>query len=152
MNAQFFKTLNLVIALLVGFSLSGQAITLTLPGTGGIGPCIETNAGTSINFTRDASCIGNVVIVPGDGSLFTVDDEVLRTTSTDFAFSFASAGEFSVLCDAPGSIATVVACFNVAPSTAIPTLGEWGLIMLLLVSLIIGVVTLRQTQKGKTLA
>ena len=123
--------------------------------------CTETffQTGSTINFVLDG-CDAPVLLSmdllrssanPFDGS-DVGREEILIDPATSSA-TFNEEGMFVVFCD--DSFKTVGGCFTVTsdlvllgtPTQQIPTLGEWGLILLSVLLLIIGANILRASQR-----
>ncbi len=147
------QTLSLIIILLICslVTTSAQVIVLT-PDAGldvNAGPCTEIVAGTTLNFERGTGCDLDILITTN--ALPPV--ELLQTSAATTSYTFNAEGSFVVFCGATsgGAIATQAICVNVAPASAsIPTLGEWGLIFLVLLFLIVGVIVARKEVVSKT--
>ncbi|MEL6124388.1 MAG: hypothetical protein AAFR14_11785, partial [Bacteroidota bacterium] len=115
-----------------------------------VGPCLQITAGETLSFTRGA--VGCDVVFINEGLV----TEVFRTTDQTFSFTFTTVGKFIAFCDTapltgPGAVAIAATCIDVSPAPIeepIPTLGEWGIIIALLLLLIVGVVALRNYVGG----
>ncbi len=119
-----------------------------IPIGGGPAPtCITIDVGTTISFSRNVTapnpiCDNNINFVNFDVSPV-IDSSFM---ADNFNWTFSELGIYNIFCGAPsGALAGGQAnvCYNVVPRP-IPTVGEWGLILMSLVLLIIGSVWSRQ--------
>lgn len=102
--------------------------------------CINVGEGRTLTFERSLAC-GPEVIISNDGGLSTI----FSTSEETFSYTFEELGEYVIFCNAgPSNVAVTATCVIV--EEAIPTLSEWGFIILSLILLIFGAVALRNTE------
>ena len=102
--------------------------------------CITVGEGRTITFESSLACSPIVTVTNEDGT-----ETFFSTSESTFSYTFEDTGKFFVLCGNTVSSAGVpAACIIV--EEAIPTLGEWGFIVLGLILLIFGTVALRNTE------
>ncbi len=135
-----FLTL-VVFGCIITSTVSSQSITVLNPvPLMNLEPCTDVVQGQQMAFSRGAMCDQDIVVVDS------ISNELFRIPEgTDlFYYTFTYSGEVTFLCGVGMSTVPVAAmCFNVEPNP-IPTVGEWGLIILFLIMLIIGVVFIKQ--------
>ena len=172
MNTGFKKCL-IVLALFIwtfGISLNAQT-ALTNQSESDVPTCIPIELGTTMTFVLSTGCGPGIEVdfdAPGspidDGtsdmqiSLFSEDD--LAGMGNEFTVTFDQLGTYTFQCDVPdfGDIFGIAGladqCFEVVePAPAvIPTLGEWGMILLGILILIVGVVFYRSRVQETTKA
>ena len=160
MNTGFKKCL-IVLALFIwtfGISLNAQT-ALTNQSESDVPTCIPIELGTTMTFVLSTGCGPGIEVdfdAPGspidDGtsdmqiSLFSEDD--LAGMGNEITVTFDQLGTYTFQCDVPdfsdifGIAGLADQCFEVVdPAPAvIPTLGEWGMILLGILILIVGVV------------
>jgi len=113
---------------------------------------IEVTVGTEIGFTFGSGCTPNIRIdsefPSGVGS-----SNSMIITGTDPSVTFTSEGQYFVFCNVGGpgkEIATMcltaTAASTVTPSATVPTVGQWGVITLLLTLCILGIAQLKEQQ------
>jgi|GEM_PF-3120362 len=96
--------------------------------------CQYIETGAIVSFERGqgmAQCDPDVIIFKDDDLT-----PIFMTSSLTFDFQFEEPGRYIIFCGAPGGteVATTAACFFVVD--LIPTLDQWGIIILLLLILI----------------
>ena len=172
MNTGFKKCL-IVLALFIwtfGISLNAQT-ALTNQSESDVPTCIPIELGTTMTFVLSTGCGPGIEVdfdAPGspidDGtsdmqiSLFSEDD--LAGMGNEFTVTFDQLGTYTFQCDVPdfsdifGIAGLADQCFEVVdPAPAvIPTLGEWGMILLGILILIVGVVFYRSRVQETTKA
>lgn len=151
--SEILKTVAITAVMALSVSASAQTITL-MPNAGldvNVGPCTEITAGTTLTFNRTAACDEDILIT----TTAIPPVELLQSSDAVVTYTFNTEGSFVVFCGAPTSgmdVAVQAICVNVgpaAPVNPIPTIGEWGIIMALIMLLIIGVVVLRQPEQKR---
>ena len=172
MNTGFKKCL-IVLALFIwtfGISLNAQT-ALTNQSESDVPTCIPIELGTTMTFVLSTGCGPGIAVdfdAPGspidDGtsdmqiSLFSEDD--LAGMGNEITVTFDQLGTYTFQCDVPdfsdifGIAGLADQCFEVVdPAPAvIPTLGEWGMILLGILILIVGVVFYRSRVQETTKA
>ena len=172
MNTGFKKCL-IVLALFIwtfGISLNAQT-ALTNQSESDVPTCIPIELGTTMTFVLSTGCGPGIAVdfdAPGspidDGtsdmqiSLFSEDD--LDEMGNEITVTFDQLGTYTFQCDVPdfsdifGIAGLADQCFEVVdPAPAvIPTLGEWGMILLGILILIVGVVFYRSRVQETTKA
>jgi plastocyanin len=157
MNTLLKKCLLTAAAVLcaIGFSLSAQT-ALTNSSASDVPTCTTVELGTTMTFVLSTGCGPGIAVdfdAPGspidDGTsdtqiaLLSTDD--LAAMGNEITVTFDQLGTFTFQCDVPdfGDIFGIAGladqCFTVVEPSGIPTLGEWGLIILSLLILIAGV-------------
>ncbi len=122
-------------------SIFAQDLTLELNPTLLPSPstCTSLVVGESFEFDTDVLCVPDVMITL-DGVTVALFDEA------PFTFTFEQTGEYVIFCGVPPNssarTATVAACFTVTDQV-VPTLGEWGVIILFINLIICMVVSIR---------
>ena len=173
MNTGFKKCL-IVLALFIwtfGISLNAQT-ALTNQSESDVPTCIPIELGTTMTFVLSTGCGPGIAVdfdEPGspidDGtsdmqiSLFSEDD--LTGMGNEITVTFDQLGTYTFQCDVPdfGDIFGIAGladqCFEVVEPAApapIPALGEWGMILLGVLILIVGVVFYRSRVQETTKA
>jgi len=136
----------------VGFSmlLNSQTLELTPQAIDvSAESCISATVGDIWTFTTAASCGGDIRIEHESG-----DEIFFSSTLEFFEFEFDQTGIYIIFCGAldPGDASRVevtAACFNIIP--IVPTIGQWGVIILTLL-LTIYMVSYILNDKRKILA
>lgn len=103
--------------------------------------CITIEAGTEIEFLRSPACSPNVVITDPMGL-----EIIFDTADEMFSYSFEAEGEYVVSCNSTvSSVGFPAICYNVtaAPTAVVPTVSEWGVIILALLFMIFASVALK---------
>ena len=121
----------LILALGASLGISAQTLELA-PQSIDISTesCIGVTVGDIWTFTTAASCGGDVRIEHDSG------EEVFFSSTLDsFEFEFDQAGIYVIFCGAQSPsdasrVEVTAACFSVIP--IVPTIGQWGLIILAL--------------------
>ena len=168
-----FKKCSIVLALFictVGINLNAQT-ALTNQSASDVPTCTTIELGTTMTFVLSTGCGPGIAVdfdAPGspidDGtsdmqiSLFSEDD--LDEMGNEITVTFDQLGTYTFQCDVPdfGDIFGIAGladqCFEVVePAPAvIPTLGEWGMILLGILMLIVGVVFYRSRVQETTKA
>ena len=142
-----------IIMMFLVVAANAQTITLTPDPTldPTVGPCTLITPGTTLSFDRTTACDEGILITRTD--VFPPLELVLSEDAV-VSYTFADEGDYVVFCGAPptvGSVAVNAVCINVNEANAapIPTLGEWGIIFLVLAAMIIGIIALRQPNSAK---
>lgn len=148
--SEILKTVAITAVMALSVSASAQTITLT-PNAGldvNVGPCTEITAGTTLTFNRSVDCDEDILIT----TTAIPPVELLQSSDAVVTYTFSDEGSYVVFCGAPSSgmaVAVQAICVNVgpaAPVNPIPTIGEWGIILLVLIMLVVGVTLLRSVQ------
>lgn len=163
------KNCSLILAFIlciVGINLNAQT-ALTNESATDVPTCTTVELGTTMTFVLSTGCGPGIAVdfdAPGspidDGtsdqqlSLFSEDD--LAGMGNEITVTFDQLGTYTFQCDVPdfGDIFGIAGladqCFEVVEPTpaAIPTLGEWGLLVLGLLILIVGVVYYRSASRS----
>lgn len=137
-------------------SSSAQTILTDETNTTGFNDCTQLSLGTTMEFDSSNTC-GAIIQLSyySNPSSLVVPDTVIDYTSADipFTLSFDRPGKYIFQCSIdpdlfPSSRFNNFAdqCFDVVAAEPIPTLGEWGLIMLMLSMLIVSVVASKTFQ------
>ena len=107
--------------------------------------------GSRLVFVREASCGPDLIISPDRGV-----NVVFQSSKINVPYVFEDIGEFSIFCNGPGETAIIAACIDVfdpalqgLEGNVIPTVGEWGVVILLLLILICAVVSFRHVSEIK---
>jgi len=116
----------------------------TNPPTPSASTCETITVGTTLSFERAMNCDANILLTDETGS----GDPYAIISDETFSYTFDQIQLYAFICGAPsadlaGGQATI--CYNVVPVQDIPTLGEWGLIILFVSLLIFGLVMIRQS-------
>lgn len=109
--------------------------------------CIEVLVGSTVDFISESDCGGTSAITLGRGA-----QVVFNTDKQDFRYTFDELGEYTLLCnlsnDALGSptacISVVESLSALPPGGAVPTVGEWGIIAMMLILLIVATLAFEQ--------
>lgn len=114
------------------------------PPTPSASTCQTITVGTTISFERAMNCDANILLTDETGS----GDPYVTFSQETFSYTFDQIQLYAFVCGAPstdlaGGQATI--CYNVVAVQDIPTLGEWGLIILFVSLLIFGLVMIRQS-------
>jgi len=129
------RGISLFVAILFALKLSGQVINIspdpTLIPPIDPGQCMIIEPGTSLTFERNPDCDANLLITDGNGAVTFLD-----TSASSAPFTFNDPGEYAVFCGGgTGTIAIQAVCVIVQTDVSIqtiPTVKEWGLIILFL--------------------
>ena len=165
------KKCSLILAIVlcaVSINLTAQT-TLTNVSETDVPTCTTIELGTTMTFVISTDCGPGIAVdfdAPGspidDGtsdeqiSLFTEED--LADMGNEFTITFDQVGTYTFQCDVPdlGDIAGIAGladqCFTVVDPVPIPTLGEWGLMVLGLLLVIVGVVYYRSASRNDVTA
>ena len=149
-----------VILCTVSINLEGQTVLMNegdpneLPSV-----CEPVELGTTMSISLSGTCGASIVVeffAPGtDISLGLSDQSTIF--ATDFDLTFDELGTYIFLCDfndsgplfpVPGFADVCFEAVEPAPPAAIPTIGEWGLVVLGLLILIVGVVYYRSASRS----
>lgn len=142
------RTLNalvliLTLSLFTSFVASTQNVILNIDTNLSIpGDCQTITEGTSITFERGLGMFqcDPEVIIQRDGESI----PVFATNDLIFTYDFSEPGEYVIFCGntlvTSTRVATTAACFTVLSS--VPTMGEWGVIILGLLLIIVACVVL----------
>jgi len=142
-------------------------VRLTDDGSSGLPVCTVIELGTIITFIPSLSCGPDIAVEfdnPGSPVLVDgrPDERISLITENDlinneFSVTFDRLGTYTFQCDVPalpdisGIAGVADQCFEVvepAPSPTIPTIGEWGLIILGLLIMTIGVLVNRSSSRN----
>ncbi len=140
------KTLALL--LILTLNLNAQAdLSLTLgdPTISPI-PSRTINVGQTIEFTAGTGCDADYLVQ----NMNDVMDQTLYGATSPFLHTFNTTGTFAIQCDCAMGLTTACATsYNISVTTpsTIPTLGEWGLIILGLILASVGLIVLRTSTK-----
>lgn len=137
------------ITLVIGYgSVLGQVTIYPIGAGAPLPTCTTIELGESIDFIRNQIGTATQLVCDNDINFSNLDvtpaiDSVF--TANSFTWLFDELGTHNIFCGAPGMLAGGQAnvCYNVVPVQAIPTLGEWGLIIMTLLLVIFGLVGLR---------
>lgn len=151
------KQLLLIIgALLLGHILHGQSSFELSPSTIDFSTdCVEVEVGSVIDFSSAADCGGTSAITKERGL-----QTVFSTEKVTFNYTFDELGEFTLWCNlGSNNTGSATVCINVvetlsnlAPSsTGVPTVGEWGVVILMLNLLIFSTISLSQRSTEEAL-
>ena len=136
------KYLLLSVALCLGIMVQASSVTISFSPDNPI-------VGQPVNFTANNSC-ASLSLLPGDGS------PQIDMNASSIIYTYTTPGNFTPQMGCFGTLqplnsttymnsgGTVPALIIGAGSSAIPTLGEWGLIILGMIIMGVGLVSMRQ--------
>jgi len=135
MMMKTFSLLALLCLFLCSTTLEGQNIVLFENPPPFTGDCITLSLGDVVLLEKGAFCGDEIGIVLPDG--------VNILTTSDTTIVLDQSGEYQILCNTPGAATSartfeIAACIIVS-QPVVPTLGEWGLIVLALFLMIFSV-------------
>ncbi len=117
--------------------------------------CVEVLVGSTVDFTSSSDCGGTSAITTDRGV-----SVVFSTEKTSFNYAFEDLGEFTLLCNLGATNSgSATVCINVVeslsnlspgPSMGVPTMGEWGIVCLMLVLMICSTLTLTQMKSEQS--
>jgi len=144
-----YRLILLLAFFLLSFGLSFSQTMITVgPGSApaNASDCEELFIGSSVTLASSASCGLDIEIQLESGPVLTYTGEVVDTMkASPYVLSPDSRGVYTFTC-LNNNKAVANQCYNVIPNP-IPTVGEWGLIVLGLLFLIVSVVTIKQTNQ-----
>lgn len=146
----------MVICFLTTSVVNGQTVLTDNTNTTGFDNCTQLSLGTSVEFDSSSTC-GAIIQLSyySDPSSLIVPDTVIDYTAADipFTLNFDRTGKYIFQCSIDPSIFPTPRfsnfadqCYDVVEPAPIPTLGEWGLMILVLLMLIISIVASRAFQ------
>ena len=168
---KMLRTYITALLLCAGLTHMNAQVELTDDGSPDLPVCAVIELGTTISFIPTISCGPDIAVeFDNPGSPVLIDglpDERISIISADdlvngeFSVTFDRLGTYTFQCDVPalpnipGIAGVADQCFEVvepAPVAAIPSLGTWGLIILSILLLTIGVVYFRYSSRSKARA
>ena len=152
-NTGIIIDVALFVFCLVGlvFTIEAQSITLSTANP----PSITITQGTALTIIQ-GDCDGS-----GDNESLTVQPRVGGTaiasaidlSSGSTIYTFTDVGEFALICDCTSLTSptcSLAANVDVIPPSTIPTLGEWGLIILSLILACVSIAMMRSSVRSRT--
>ena len=143
----FGRIIGLFSLLIFTIGVQGQPTTLTV-GMSSSAPstaseCTSVFIGRSVQLSASATCDVNIEIMHDLGPNITSVGNIIDTImASPYTLTFDSLGVYSFIC---ASKERADQCFHVLPEP-IPTIGQWGLISLTILLLIVGVVAIKSRQ------
>ena len=137
--------------LFMGYALQGQASFQLSPSSIDFSTdCVEVEVGSVVDFASNTDCGGISAITADRGA-----QVVFSTDKATFNYTFDELGEFTLLCNlGPSNSGSTTVCINVvetlsnlAPGAGVPTVNEWGVIILMLFLLIFSTTALGQNSE-----
>jgi len=109
--------------------------------------CVNLFEGATVNLIRGTDCEANLFLSNEFGTV-----NFINTSADSILYTFTTPGTYVAFCGASaGSIAISSMCFVVSanPVAAIPTLDQWGMIILGLSLLVLMVISYRMKERLK---
>lgn len=143
----FLKASVLSILFFLSLSLNAQT-PITISGTASptsAAECTKAILGNSVQLMSSASCALDIEIKFEKGPAITGLGSVIDTIKSDpYTLTFDSVGVYYFVCLSNSKI-VADQCYNVE-AVPVPTVSEWGLIILSLLLLSIGIVAIRSSR------
>ena len=137
------KSLHILVILFLSGNLFGQIIITD----GGSDPsvasdCIAVFQSQTVDIVSSMTCVDPLdILYDKTGPISGLGSNIASFSGT-YSLKFDSIGIYSIFC---GSKDIADQCFHVLDPVATPTMGQWGLIILALLLLILGVVAQKTT-------
>jgi hypothetical protein len=149
MDNRYFRAYGFALLLiLLGSNVNGQSVFRLSPDRNldSNQDCIELEVNSTVTLERNSDCGPSIIVTSNGGS--TINLSSIKQAED---FTFDELGDFVVFCNGTTENSVTALCFTIFdPSLSnlvaadIPTMGEWAIISLFLVMLILGLVALNQ--------